>query len=121
MIAFYIGLAVAGVVVAVIGVFVQAADLRLGGVSIPYGIFLVLGAAIGLFLIGRIVMRTRAGVVIPAVAYTLTALPLTSGRPEGDVLTPSSDLRSWAYLLVPIAAAVIIATAPGRGDLSSRR
>ncbi|MBW1599659.1 DUF6113 family protein [Streptomyces sp. JJ38] len=110
-------LAVVGVVVAVAGALVHTAFL-------PGGLLLALGGIAALCVGGSLLLRTRAGAAVPAVAWTLTVLVLLLWtRPEGDFLFGTA-LGSYVFLYGGMILAVICATvAPpggsrftGRGD-----
>lgn len=107
----YVTLALAGAAVGVVGAFVQANSADLGSLSMPYGIVIAIAAAVALFWLARfVVRRPRAGVIVAAAGWLAGVLPLSTGRPEGDVVLPSGDLRSYLYLFLPMLAAAVIAT-----------
>lgn len=68
----------------------------------------------GLFLLGALAVRSRAGAVAPAAGWMIAVILLTASRPEGDFVF-ASDGGSYVFLLGGMAAAVMCATlAPTR-------
>ncbi|MGW2704434.1 DUF6113 family protein [Streptomyces sp. NPDC001340] len=111
----YLGLFLLGVIVGLAGALVQAAWF-------PGGLLLALAGAGGLFLGGAYALGGRAGAVAPVAGWIVTAVLLTSTRPEGDFLF-GAGVGSYLFLLGGMALAVICATiAPGRqpGDGPAR-
>lgn len=109
----YVTLAIAGLFVSVVGAFVHSDSTDLGPIPVPYGLFVAIGAVVSLFWIGRATApNARSGVIVAGAAWLIGVLPLSTGRPEGDVVLPGGDLRSYAYLFVPLIAAAILATLP---------
>ncbi|MFD9245420.1 DUF6113 family protein [Streptomyces sp. NPDC059556] len=75
--AWYVGLAVLGVLVGTAGALVQAAWL-------PVGLILALLATAALFYGGLRATETQVGVVAGGVGWLLAVILLSFGRPEGD-------------------------------------
>lgn len=100
----YVLLAVAGVLVGTAGALVQ-------GAWFPGGLLLALLAVVGLCYGGVKVMGARMGGGVPAGAWTVAVLLLTSARPEGDFLF-GAGLGSYAFLLGGMFLGVMCATLP---------
>jgi len=100
--AVYLLLAVLGVLTAVAGALVQDGWF-------PGGLLLALAGAVGLFWGGAKLCRTRVGAVAPAVAWVVTVLFLTAGRPEGDFVF-GAGAGSYVFLFGGLLAAVMCAT-----------
>ncbi|GAA1147139.1 MULTISPECIES: DUF6113 family protein [Streptomyces violaceusniger group] len=100
----YALLAVFGVLVGAAGALVQAAWF-------PGGLLLALLAVAGLCYGGVKVMGARMGGGVPAGAWTVVVLLLTSSRPEGDFLF-GAGLGSYAFLLGGMFIGVMCATLP---------
>ncbi|NBM17209.1 DUF6113 family protein [Streptomyces sp. GC420] len=97
-------LAVLGAAVGVAGTLVQAAWF-------PGGLVLALLALAGLGYGGTTATGTRVGAAVPAGAWLLAVMVMTSSRPEGDYLF-GAGLGSYAYLLGGMIVAVMCATMP---------
>ncbi|MEU4891317.1 DUF6113 family protein [Streptomyces sp. NPDC044780] len=100
----YALLALAGALVGVAGALVQAAWF-------PGGLLLALLAVAGLCYGGVKVMGARMGGGVPAGAWAVVVLLLTSSRPEGDFLF-GAGLGSYAFLLGGMFIGVMCATLP---------
>lgn len=109
----YVALVIMGFVVGVAGAFVQAIDTSIAGVPVPYGLVIAVGAAASAFWLARLIApRGRAGVIVASAAWLVGVLPLSTGRPEGDIILPGGDARSYAYLFLPVLIAAALATLP---------
>ena len=111
-IAVYLALALAGLLAGLTGVFVQALSVRIGGLPVRYGVAIAAGGAIGLFILGRLVTSSRAGVIVPAAGWLLAILPFTTSRPEGDTVLSGNGPGSYIFLFLPTLAAAMLATLP---------
>ncbi|MBL1095921.1 DUF6113 family protein [Streptomyces coffeae] len=100
----YALLAVVGVLVGTAGALIQAAWF-------PGGLLLALLGVVALCYGGVKATGTRMGGGVPAGAWTVTVLLLTSTRPEGDFLF-GAGLGSYLFLLGGMFAGVICATLP---------
>ncbi|MFX4291323.1 DUF6113 family protein [Streptomyces bohaiensis] len=101
----YLGLGLAGFLVAVAGALVQAAWF-------PVGLLLALAGAVGLFWGGALVTRAKLGVAVPAGLWAVTVLVLTATRPQGDFLF-GAEASSYLFLLGGMGAAgLCLALAP---------
>ncbi|MFF6824087.1 DUF6113 family protein [Streptomyces longwoodensis] len=98
----YLGLLLLGAVTGAAGALVQA------GWS-PGGLLLALAGAVGLFLGGARLARSRGGAVAPAAGWMVAVILLTTARPEGDFLFGAGG-GSYLFLLGGMALAVICAT-----------
>ncbi|MGW3622825.1 DUF6113 family protein [Streptomyces sp. NPDC000880] len=103
-IAAYLGLAVLGALVGLVGSLVQ-------GAWFPGGLVLALFAAAGLFYGSRRAIETQLGVVAPAVGWLAAIVLLSIGRPEGDGAF-SAGIGPLVYMLGGMAVAVMCATMP---------
>jgi Family of unknown function (DUF6113) len=108
----YLALLVLGAAVGVAGSFVQAATVDAGPVPVPFGLVIALGGCAGLFMGGAWVMRTRLGAVVPAVAWLLAVLVMSSKRPEGDVVLPQ-QATAYGYLFIGTLVGATAATFSG--------
>jgi hypothetical protein len=98
-------LGVLGCLVAVAGSLVQAGRP-------PFGLLLAIGGAVGLFWGGALAVRGKLGAVVPAVAWALTVLLLTTTRPAGDFLF-AAGTGSYVFLFGGmLAAGLCVALAP---------
>lgn len=98
-------LAVLGFLVAVAGSLVQAGWP-------PLGLLLAVGGAVGLFWGGALALRGKLGAVVPACAWALTVLALTTTRGAGDFLF-ASGAGSYLFLFGGmLAAGLCVALAP---------
>lgn len=102
--AVYAVLAVLGAVVAVAGAVVQ------GGLF-PGGLLLGLAGTAALFLGGSRLTGTRAGAGVPAAAWLLMVIALTTSRAEGDAVFPAT-VGPYLYLMLGAMSGVICATLP---------
>lgn len=101
-IAAYAGLAVLGGAVALAGALVQAGWF-------PLGLLLALAGAVGLFLGGARLTRTKIGAAAPAGGWMLVVVLLTTTRPEGDFLF-GTGAGAYVFLFGGMFAAVMCAT-----------
>jgi Family of unknown function (DUF6113) len=108
----YLVLLILGAVVGVTGSFVQAVTVHAGPVPIPVGLAIALGGCAGLFMGGAWVMRSRLGAVVPAVAWLLAVLLMSSKRPEGDVVLPQ-EATAYGYLFLGTLLGALTATLSG--------
>lgn len=100
----YVLLGLLAVLVAGAGALVQAGWF-------PGGLLLALAGCAGLFYGGVKVTMTRLGAVVPAGAWVVSVMLLSSTRPEGDFLF-AADVGPYIYLLGGAMCAVICATLP---------
>lgn len=98
----YVVLAVLGGAVALAGALVQAGWF-------PLGLLLALAGAVGLFLGGARLTRTKIGAAAPAGGWMLVVVLLTTSRPEGDFLF-GTGAGSYVFLFGGMFAAVMCAT-----------
>lgn len=109
----------AGFVVGVAGSFVQAVTIQVGPISVPIGLVGMLAATGLVFFAGAWLDHRPIGVLLPALAWLLGVFPFTIERPEGDLVL-SGDVRSYGYLLLGAALAVLAAVYPGRRATGAR-
>lgn len=98
-------------VLAVLGVAVAAAGALVQSGWFPFGLLLALAATVSLFLAGTRLTGTRAGAGVPAGAWLLAVIALTTSRPEGDAVF-AADLGPYLYLMAGALSGVICATLP---------
>ncbi|WP_435243211.1 DUF6113 family protein [Streptomyces cucumeris] len=99
------------VLLAVMGVLVGLAGALVQGAWFPGGLLLALLGVVALCYGGLKATATRMGGGVPAGAWTVTVLLLTSTRPEGDFLF-GAGLGSYVFLLGGMFVGVICATLP---------
>lgn len=112
----YVLLVALGALVAVAGALLQAAWF-------PGGLLLALVGAGALFTGGARAAVAVTGALVPAGAWLLTVIALSTTRAEGDFVF-GAGLGSYVYLLGGIAVAVICATASqarSAGQAAARR
>ena len=109
-----LGALVAGAAVGLAGAFVQGARVRVGDLALPWGLLLAVAATVALLVLAR---SLGGGSAWPAraavVGWAATVVPLSLGRPEGDVVL-TSRWSGLLYLLAGVVAAgVALALPPG--------
>jgi hypothetical protein len=108
-----------GAAVGVAGAFIQAVVVRTSPVPVPAGLVLALGGTAAAFTFGALVMRSRAGVIVPAIAWLLAVLMIAAKRPEGDVVLANSG-TAYGYLFGGTLLGAVLATVSGAWSRRSR-
>ena len=106
-----IGLVAVGVVVGVLGAFVQAARFMVGDVSVPWGTVLVLVALLVLVRGAVEAAESRWGGWALFTGWLAATLVFASEMPSGSLVV-SSGTRQLVYLMVGVVAAAAAATVP---------
>ena len=104
-------LAELGVLVGLVGAFVHDTTAAVRGVSLPVGLLAALGAAVGSLLIARHAVPGRAGVLVAAGCWLVTAVVLSMPRPEGDLVI-ADGVAGYAFLWGGAILAAIVVTLP---------
>jgi hypothetical protein len=108
-------LAVAGALIGVFGSFFYQSG-EIGPVPVLAIAFSLLN--LGAFRLSGVAMETKLGAAVPAVAWLLVAIFLSSKRPEGDLVI-SSSAASYVFLIGGSigAIAAVARTRSRRGNL----
>jgi hypothetical protein len=93
-----VALGVLGAVAGVLGAFVHAMSVEIGGVEIPVGLPLALGAAGAVFVLAGWLLRNRLAVLAPAVGWLIPVLVMAAPRAEGDLVV-AGNLSGYLFLL----------------------
>lgn len=108
-----VALTLVGALLALVGGFLSPTAPRLLGVRVPVGALGAAAANLGVGLLGGWGTGTRAGSVLPGLAWLGVVLPLASLRPEGDLIVTGS-LSGIAFLLLGAGGWVAAALLSGR-------
>jgi hypothetical protein len=107
----YVALAVGGLLLGVVGAGLSSVRIDVAGVTVPWGLVLVLvalavGARSAAWLVG-----SRGGAVAVALGWALPTLVFASLSPGGDVLLPDLP-RTYVYLLGGALLAAFVCVVP---------
>lgn len=107
----YVVLAVGGLLLGLVGAGLSALRITIAGVSIPWGLALVLtalgvGARSAAWLLGR-----RRAAVAVTVGWMVPTLAFTALTPGGDVLLPDLP-QTYAYLIGGVLVSTLASTIP---------
>ena len=114
----YTALVAGGVLLGAVGAGLSSVRLEIGGVSVPWGLVLVVvalgvGARAGAWLVG-----SRNGAVAVVLGWVLPTLAFSALAPGGDVLLPDVA-RTYVYLgggLVAGALAMVVPLPAGAAE-----
>ena len=106
----YVGLLVGGVVLGLIGTVLAAARTVVRGLTVPWGLVLVLVAILACVRGAAWLVGSRRGAALVGLGWVLPTLAFATTNPGGDVLLPDVP-RTYAYLggatlIVVLAAAL---------------
>ena len=104
------GLAAAGAIVGVVGAFVQAIPLSIGGVRLPVGALVAVAMTTVAVHAGAMLARQRAGAIAVALGWVVTVLWMSVfPTSEGDViLAATTSALVYVYGGVLLAAFAVV-------------
>jgi hypothetical protein len=106
-----VGCLVLGFLVGVVGAFVQAARILAGGLTIPWGLLLMLGALLVCVRLGLESTGTRWGGWCVFGAWLGATIVFAAEMPSGALVIAAGD-RQMAYLFGGVVVGAAAATVP---------
>lgn len=93
----YAGLLAGGIVLGLVGTVLTAARVVVRGVTVPWGLVLVLVAVLACVRGAAWLIGSRRGAALVGLGWVLPTLAFATTNPGGDVLLPDVP-RTYAYL-----------------------
>ena len=100
-----------GVIVGIVGAFVQAARFLIGGVTVPWGLILMVTFLLVAVRLGVEFTDTRWGGWCVFGAWVAVTIAFTAERPSGALVISAGD-RQMAYRLGAVIVGAAAATVP---------
>lgn len=107
----YAACLLAGLLVGIVGAFLQGARLLIGGVTVPWGLVLALVALLVLIRAGIEITGKRVAGWLVLLAWISVSVAFAAELPSGDLVISAGN-RQMAYLLGGVVVGAAAATVP---------
>lgn len=107
----YAGCLVSGLLLGIVGAFLQGARFLIGGVTVPWGLVVAIAALIIVIRAGIELTTSRWGGWLVLLAWIAVTVAFAAELPSGDLVISAGN-RQMAYLLGGVIAGAAAATVP---------